>query len=76
MILVGLVRRALQISCSCGQRGSNIYPWSRSRAKVPIAMPDFTDSVVFDREPLKVDGVWAIVATHPSGQQEHIIRLP
>jgi hypothetical protein len=40
---------------------------------VPIAMTDFTDSVVFDREPLEVDGVWAIVATHPSGQQEHII---
>ena len=36
-------------------------------------MTDFTDSVVFDREPLEVDGVWAIVATHPSGQQEHII---
>jgi len=40
---------------------------------VPVAMPDFTDSVVFDRDPLKVDGVWAIVATHPNGQQEHII---
>ena len=29
-----------------------------------------TDNVVFDREPLKVDQLW--VATHPSGQEEHI----
>jgi hypothetical protein len=36
-------------------------------------MANSTDSVVFDREPLKVDRVWTIVATHPSGQQEHII---
>jgi hypothetical protein len=32
-----------------------------------------TDNVVFDREPLKVDRLWAVVATHPSGQQEHIV---
>jgi uncharacterized protein (DUF2147 family) len=24
-------------------------------------------------DPLGVDGVWAVVATHPSGQQEHIV---
>jgi hypothetical protein len=36
-------------------------------------MANSTDSVVFDREPLKVDRAWTIVATHPSGQQEHII---
>ena len=36
-------------------------------------MANSTDGVVFDREPLKVDRVWAIVATHPSGQQEHIV---
>jgi hypothetical protein len=36
-------------------------------------MANSTDSVVFDREPLKVDRVWTIVATHPSGQQEHIL---
>ena len=36
-------------------------------------MPNPIDSVVFDRKPLKVDRVWTIVATHRSGQQEHII---
>ena len=32
-----------------------------------------SDSVIFDREPIQVDRVWNIVATHPSGQQEHIV---
>ncbi len=40
---------------------------------MPVAMPKQINSVVFDRKPLKVDRVWTIVATHPSGQQEHII---
>jgi hypothetical protein len=40
---------------------------------VAVAVAHSTDLVAFDRDPLRVDGVWAVVATHPSGQQEHII---
>ena len=29
-------------------------------------------SVIFDRKAVKIDRVWSIVVTHPSGQQEHI----
>ena len=38
-----------------------------------FSMAISADNVVFDREPLKVDRLWAVVATHPSGQQEHIV---
>jgi len=29
-------------------------------------------SVIFERNAIKIDQVWGVVATHPSGQQEHI----
>ena len=31
------------------------------------------DSVIFERDAIKIDHVWGVVATHPSGQQEHIL---
>ena len=31
------------------------------------------DSVVFERNAIKIDQVWRVVATHPSGQQEHTL---
>jgi hypothetical protein len=34
-------------------------------------MPD-RDAVTFDPRPIKVGSSWRVVATHPSGQQEHI----
>jgi len=40
---------------------------------VAVVVANSTDLVAFDRDPLRVDGVWAVVATHPSGQQEHIV---
>ena len=30
-------------------------------------------SVIFERKAIKIDKVWGVVATHPSGQQEHIL---
>ena len=30
-------------------------------------------SVIFERNAIKIDQVWVVVATHPSGQQEHIL---
>ncbi len=30
-------------------------------------------SVIFERNAIKIDQVWGVVATHPSGQQEHIL---
>ena len=38
-----------------------------------FSMAISADNVVFDREPLKVDRLWDVVPTHPSGQQEHIV---
>jgi len=38
-----------------------------------FSMAISTDNVVFDRDPLRVDRLWVVVATHPSGQQEHIV---
>jgi len=35
-------------------------------------MVQSADQVVFALKPLKVGAGWHIVATHPSGQQEHI----
>ena len=31
------------------------------------------DSIIFERDAIKIDQVWGVVATHPSGQQEHIL---
>jgi hypothetical protein len=38
-----------------------------------FSMAILTDDVVFDPDPLRVDRLWVVVATHPSGQQEHIV---
>jgi hypothetical protein len=38
-----------------------------------LSMAISTDNVVFDCDPLRMDRLWVIVATHPSGQQEHIV---
>jgi len=34
-----------------------------------------SDSVIIDRKPLRVNRVWNVVATHPSGQQEYIVGV-
>jgi len=47
--------------------------WRHEHRGLAFSMAISTDNVVFDREPLKVDRLWAVVATHPSGQQEHIV---
>jgi hypothetical protein len=46
---------------------------TRASGALAFSMAISTDNVVFDREPLRVDRLWAVVATHPSGQQEHIV---
>ena len=38
-----------------------------------IAFMTSRDSVIFERKAIKIDKVWGVVATHPSGQQEHIL---
>ena len=62
---------------SCNKEaGSSIGPVRmerRASGALAFSMAISTDNVVFDREPLKVDRLWAVVATHPSGQQEHIV---
>jgi hypothetical protein len=45
---------------------------ARARVSSVAFMPN-SDSIIFDRKPLQVDRVWSVVATHPSGQQEHIV---
>jgi hypothetical protein len=47
--------------------------WRHEHRGLAFSMAISTDNVVFDREPLKVDRLWAVAATHPSGQQEHIV---
>jgi hypothetical protein len=38
-----------------------------------IAIMTNSDSVIFERKAVKIDRVWSVIATHPSGQQEHIV---
>jgi len=38
-----------------------------------IAFMTSRASVIFERKAIKIDQVWGVVATHPSGQQEHIL---
>ena len=41
-----------------------------------FSMAISADNVVFDREPLKVDRLWAVVATHPSGPSILLVFTP
>jgi hypothetical protein len=36
------------------------------------AISTFTRKRLFNRKPLKTSATWHLIATHPSGQQEHI----
>ena len=46
---------------------------SRRAGSSSIALMANRASVIFERNAIKIDRVWGVVATHPSGQQEQIL---
>ena len=54
--------------CNRSRSGFSILPPGHTS----IAFMATSNSVIFERKAVKIQRVWSVVATHPSGQQEHI----